>query len=108
MRDRLAGADLCITGEGRLDFQSLHGKAPIGVARLCKELRVPCIAIAGSLGDDLEPARAEGLAAWFSICDRPMDLAQAMREAPVLLSRCAENVMMLARLSAAFTDSTRG
>ena len=59
LRDRLATADLCITGEGRLDAQSLHGKTPVGVARLCREMGVPCVAIAGSLGPDLQARRAE-------------------------------------------------
>ncbi|HWE01536.1 MAG TPA: glycerate kinase [Tepidisphaeraceae bacterium] len=93
LRQRLASADLCITGEGRLDAQSLHGKAPVGVARLCRDLGVPCIALAGSLGSDLQGARAEGLTAWFSICDRPMDMADALREAPILLERLAENTL---------------
>jgi glycerate kinase len=95
LRQRLAGADLCITAEGRLDAQSLSGKAPIGVARLCREMGVPCVALAGSLGSGLDGARKEGLAAWFSICDRPMALADAMREAPLLLARSAENVLAL-------------
>jgi len=93
LRERLENADLCITGEGRLDAQSLHGKTPVGVARLCRDLKIPCIAIAGSLGPDLQAARAEGLTAWFSICDRPMELADAVREAPLLLARVVENVL---------------
>ncbi|HZL37044.1 MAG TPA: glycerate kinase [Tepidisphaeraceae bacterium] len=95
LRARLAGADLCLTGEGRLDGQSLHGKAPIGVARLCRDLGVPCVALVGSLADDLHAMREQGLSAWFSICDRPMDLAGAMRETPILLESLAENVISL-------------
>jgi glycerate kinase len=98
LHQRLTGADLCITAEGRLDAQSLAGKAPIGVARLCRQLGVPCIALAGSLGPDLGAAREHGLTAWFSICERPMDLADAMREAPLLLARVAENVAAVLRL----------
>jgi len=63
LRDRLAGADLCITGEGRLDAQSLHGKAPVGVARMCRELGVPCVAIAGSVGDGAEAPPGRGASA---------------------------------------------
>jgi glycerate kinase len=97
LRERLAGADLCITAEGRLDLQSLSGKAPIGVARLCGELGVPCVALAGALGSNLDRARAEGLTAWFSICDRAMALPDAIREAPELLARAAENVLAVFR-----------
>jgi glycerate kinase len=49
LRRRLSGADLCITGEGRLDASSLHGKAPTAVAKICGELGVPCVAICGSV-----------------------------------------------------------
>ena len=48
-KQRLAGADLCITGEGQLDASSDHGKAPVAVARLCRELGVPCVAVVGSM-----------------------------------------------------------
>ena len=99
LRQRLDGADLCITGEGRLDSQSIHGKTPLGVARLCRELNVPCVALAGSLGPDLHTLRDEGLSAWFSICDRPMPLEDALREAPWLLEQAAENVLALLQIS---------
>jgi glycerate kinase len=59
LRDRLKGADLCISGEGKLDAQSLGGKTPIGVARLCREMRIPCIALAGSIEDSARPVLAE-------------------------------------------------
>src|SRR5687767_518901 len=50
LKDRLCGADLCLTGEGRLDGQSAAGKAPVGVARLCRDAGVPCVAVVGSVG----------------------------------------------------------
>lgn len=56
LRERLAGADLCITGEGRLDAGSIGGKAPIGVARLCRERKVPCAALVGAIGDGTDEA----------------------------------------------------
>lgn len=93
LRQRLQGTDLCITGEGKLDRQSLAGKTPIGVARLCRELGVPCIALAGTLGEGLEQARDQGLGAWFSICDRPMSMEEAMARAPELLANAAANVL---------------
>jgi glycerate kinase len=54
LRDRLRGAHLCLTGEGRLDKSSLAGKSAVGVARLCRELGVPCVAIVGSSDDNTE------------------------------------------------------
>jgi glycerate kinase len=98
LAERIRGADLVITGEGRLDASSLHGKTAIGVARLCKEAGVPCVALAGSIGDDTEQALAEGLSAYFSICNRPMTLADAISKAPDLLAMAAANVVRLARL----------
>lgn len=96
LRQRLVGADLCLTGEGRLDSQSLEGKTPVGVSRLCRELGVPCIALAGSVSIDeglTAVARKAGLTAWFSIVDRPMSLEQSMRDAERLLRQAAANVV---------------
>lgn len=92
LRDRLRGADLCITGEGCLDAQSACGKTTAGVARLCRETGVRCIALAGSIGDGAEKMKAEGLTAYFGICDRPMTLNEAMQHAPDLLACVAANV----------------
>lgn len=57
LNERIDNADLVITGEGRLDRQTLSGKAPIGVARLCRSHDAPCWAIAGQA----EPAAIPGL-----------------------------------------------
>lgn len=51
LRDRISQADLVITGEGKLDRQSVEGKTVSGVARLCRELGKPCVAIAGIVED---------------------------------------------------------
>lgn len=95
LRERLAGADLVITGEGRLDASSLGGKTAVGVARVCRELGVPCVALVGSVGEGAERAIGEGLTAYCSICDRPMSLDEAMRDAAELLARGAKNVIRL-------------
>jgi glycerate kinase len=92
---RLRGADLVVTGEGRLDASSMGGKTVVGVARLSKEMGRPCVALVGSVGEGAEAAIAEGLTAYFSICDRPMSLADAMREAPELLAAAAANLVRL-------------
>jgi len=89
LRDRLAGADLCITGEGRLDASSLHGKAPLGVARLARSMNIPCIALAGSVGDGADELRNEGITACFPIHDGSVPLEQSMREAAALLTKAA-------------------
>jgi glycerate kinase len=92
LRQRLEGAALCITGEGEFDHQSLAGKTTIGVARLCKELNIPCVVLAGSIGHGVEPAYEQGVTACWSILRGPSKLEEAMSRAPELLAAAAENV----------------
>ena len=94
LRDRLAGADLCITGEGRLDAQSLSGKAPFAVARLCKELGVPCVAIVGSATPDAEAAREQGLAHWLTLSP-PAEIGESMVRTKQLLEARAGELLQL-------------
>ncbi|NLI55272.1 MAG: glycerate kinase [Clostridiales bacterium] len=63
---RISDADLVITGEGKLDSQSLRGKVVIGVARRAKRAGIPVLAVVGDVGDDIEEAYAEGITAIFS------------------------------------------
>jgi glycerate kinase len=74
----LQGADLLITGEGRLDSQSLHGKTPIGVARIARQAGVPVVALAGSLGLDYQTLYAAGIDAAFSLAPGPVTLSEAL------------------------------
>ena len=91
--ERAASADLIVTGEGRLDSQTAHGKAVLGVARAGKAARKPVVALAGSLAGDLQPLREEGLAAAMSIAPGPTDLDAMMRDAEGLLADAAERMM---------------
>ena len=74
----LDGADLVLTGEGRLDAQTAMGKAPVGVARLARTRGIPVIAFAGCLGAGAEACREEGICAYFPIVRGAMTLAEAM------------------------------
>jgi glycerate kinase len=93
LRERLKDADLCITGEGCLDSQSAQGKTVAGIGRLSRELRVPCIALAGSIGEGAEDILREGVTAYFGICNRPMTLELAMADAPCLIATAAKNLL---------------
>jgi glycerate kinase len=94
---RLAAAELCITGEGRLDRQSLSGKTVIGVAGLCKEMKVPCIVIAGSAESGLS-LNTYGITAAYSIGDDRMSLEESMSKAPALIAaRAGQIVRAIAR-----------
>ena len=97
LRQRLAGADLCITGEGRLDAQSLSGKAPIGVARLCKQTGVPCVAIVGSKGNGADAALGEGLTQILPIQNESVPLDESLRSAPRLIAAAAAQILSSGR-----------
>ncbi|HBX55096.1 glycerate kinase [Pseudomonas sp. UBA2684] len=77
LAEALVGADLVITGEGQLDAQSLHGKTPVGVARMAQAAGVPVIALAGSLGEGYQRMYRVGIEAAFSLAPGPISLEQA-------------------------------
>ena len=84
-------ADLVIVGEGRLDSQSLSGKAPIGVAKRTPN-GVPVIAICGSLSEDLPPLPYENLVAAFSILEKSEPLEDSLKNAAIYLEDTAANI----------------
>lgn len=90
----VADADLVITGEGRMDSQTIHGKVPVGVAKVAKRYRIPVIGIAGSLTPDVGVVHQHGIDAVFSVIYRICSLDEALAEA-------GENVRMAARNIAA-------
>ncbi|MCZ6898688.1 MAG: glycerate kinase, partial [Bacteroidetes bacterium] len=97
LEQKMKGADLVITGEGRIDFQTQFGKTPFGVAQVAGKFGIPVIALAGTLGDGHQVLYEQGIDAMFSILDRPMDLRSAKKDAPLLLKNTAERIMRLYR-----------
>jgi glycerate kinase len=91
--DKLASADLVLTAEGHIDFQTAFGKAPAGVAMRAKARHIPCIAIAGSLGAGLDDLHAIGINAMFSLCPGPVSLDQAMAESANYLTAATEQAV---------------
>jgi glycerate kinase len=69
LRDRLAGADFCLTGEGRFDRSSLGGKTAAGVAHICKRLGIPCALVAGQIAEDVDTANNPLFALHLSLAD---------------------------------------
>lgn len=90
-------ADYVITGEGRLDGQTVQGKAPIGVAALAKKYGKPVIAFCGSLGEDAEVCNAAGIDAFFSIVEATVSLEEAMKEENAI-KNMADSVEQIFRL----------
>ncbi len=93
LKQALAGADLVLTAEGRLDEQTRHGKAPAAVATRARALGIPCLALAGSLGPGSETLLATGIDASFSLCPGPVNLEQAMQDAGQYLAAATEQVL---------------
>lgn len=85
-------ADLVITGEGRIDSQTIHGKTPIGVARTAKKFNKPVIGIAGCLSQDCGVVHQHGIDAVFSIVPAAMNLEQAFKDAAINVELTARNV----------------
>ena len=78
LEDELSGADVVVTGEGRLDFQTAMGKAPVGVARLAKKYGSKVVAFAGSVTPEATACNAAGIDAFFPIVRGITTLAEAM------------------------------
>jgi glycerate kinase len=89
----LRGADLVLTAEGQIDFQTAFGKAPAGVAERARAVGVPCLAIAGSVGGGLEALHERGIDAVFSLCPGPVSLEQAMAAGGDYLAVAAEQAV---------------
>ncbi|NKF23226.1 glycerate kinase [Solimonas marina] len=93
--DALRDADLVITGEGRVDRQTLNGKTPFGVARHAARHHAPVLVLAGSLGDGYEALYEHGISAAFSLVPRPMPLSDALSGAAPLLRERARDIARL-------------
>ena len=87
--DIVRDADFVITGEGRTDFQTAFGKAPVGVAKVAKTHGAPVFCISGGLGDGAEDVLAQGIDAVMSICDRPLSLEECMAAGAQLIEPAA-------------------
>ncbi|MCG9725005.1 glycerate kinase [Vibrio brasiliensis] len=85
-------ADLVITGEGRIDSQTIHGKTPIGVARTAKLYNLPVIGIAGSTAQDCCVVHDHGLDAVYSVVLGATDLPTALKEAAFNVEMTSRNI----------------
>lgn len=95
LREKLAGADLCLTGEGKSDYQTAYGKLPAAVAACCREMDVPCVCLSGALGDRWRELYAHGFTAILSISPAPQSIRAALRHAAPALADAAEAVVRL-------------
>lgn len=95
MEKHIIGADLVITGEGRIDSQSVNGKAPIAVAKVASRCNVDCIAICGSVDPSASLAYDYGIKSIFSVMQSPQTLQQAFDSSKVNIGMTAESIARL-------------
>lgn len=102
MEAAIQDADLIITGEGRLDSQTVMGKAPVGIASLAKKYNKKVIAFCGCAADDAMLCNTYGIDAYFPILQKPVSLEEAMDPAVAgqNLKKTAEQVFRLLTCSA--------
>ena len=85
-------AQLVVTGEGKIDAQTLHGKTIMGIASLAKKHSVPVLVFTGSIGHGISEIYDQGVTAIFSIVNKPMSLETAIKNATQLLHTSVTNV----------------
>ena len=100
----ISKADLIFTGEGRIDFQTSMGKAPVGIAKYAKKQNIPVIAIAGSIGQEAKEVNNHGIDSFFSIMNSPMTLSEAMdrNNSIRLIEESIEQICRLLKISKKF------
>ncbi|VVE10166.1 Glycerate 2-kinase [Pandoraea iniqua] len=99
--DAIDGASLVITGEGRVDSQTVRGKAPAAVARIARQKGVPVIALGGSIGEsgsDDELLYGAGIHAVFGAVRAPCTIENALRHAHQNLQASARNIAAAIRI----------
>lgn len=84
---QLVCADLLLTGEGKLDAQTVCGKTVCGILRRAKDAAVPVMVFGGCIEEGAYALYSMGAAGIFALCDRPMTAAESMEQAGVLLRR---------------------
>jgi len=98
LEKEVSKADIVITGEGRIDYQTQFGKTPSGVARIAAKYNKPVIAITGSLGEKADELYEMGFDSIFPITDNPADIEYALKKADILIQNTAERIFRLIRL----------
>mgnify|MGYP001279327367 CR=1 FL=1 len=93
LEKKIKKTDLIITGEGKLDFQSLEGKVPLGIAQFGKKYNIPVICIAGSIESPLKNFYKLGFYGIFSIQDKPMSVSNSFKKSKYLIENCVIRIL---------------
>jgi glycerate kinase len=92
-------ADLVITGEGMMDYQTQYGKTPYGVAKAAKKYNIPVVALVGQIGKNAAVLYEMGIDSIFSLVDGPMPLKEAIDRGADLLQDAAERIIRLYKIA---------
>ena len=95
LREKVAGADLVLTGEGRIDAQTAFGKTALGVARLAREAGVPCVAVGGGVEPEGEAALWAVGAVAVGVIEKPIPLQEAIAVGAAPIERCGRRLARL-------------
>lgn len=95
LRKVVEDADLVITGEGMIDYQTKFGKTPYGVAQVAKKMNIPVVAIAGAIGNEVDTLYEHGFDGIFSIINKPMTLDESIENSSQLLEETAYRVIRM-------------
>ncbi|MCM3611072.1 glycerate kinase [Planococcus sp. MERTA32b] len=106
LEQQLLSADLVLTGEGRIDGQSLFGKVPVGIGRLAMKHNVPVIAFAGSIGSGAENLEKKGILEIMPITDGPTGLEKALNDGEDLLYKASKRLMNLLEIGNVIRKNT--
>lgn len=99
LEQHIQGASLVITGEGKIDSQTINGKTPIGVAKIAKKYGIPVIGIGGNIAKDSGIVYEHGIDALFSIVPRVTSLQDAMENAEKYVRQTAKNIAAIWNLA---------
>jgi len=91
--EALENTELVITGEGRLDSQSMAGKVPVGVGRRAKKANVPCIAVCGCIGDGADSVLGEGITEYFASGSAGRSMEEIIKSCHADLKAAAESAL---------------
>lgn len=94
----IQGADLVVTGEGRMDYQSVFGKVPFGVGMAAKKQGIPCVAIVGGMGKDASDIYEYGVDSIITTVNGAMSVEEAMENAEEMFLNAAERMFRLIRV----------
>lgn len=93
LEQAIKDADLVITGEGKIDSQTIYGKAPIGVAKIAKKYNIPVVAVAAIVSDDANTVYKNGIDILIKVSEPPMSLTESKIRKVQLIKRCIKQFL---------------